>query len=90
MNRLKQFPCACAFAKTVDDRNPFHFPRVGIADNVLYRGRWIIHSLKTGDKATINTPETLGAEAQDCCWDWFDTTVGGPTIARETQEGDAP
>ena len=82
MGRWLQFPCACAFAKSVDDRNPFHFPRVGMADNVLYRGRWIIRSLKTGEEATIVTKDVLGAEAQSCCFEWFDQNLTGPTIKK--------
>lgn len=84
--RADKYPCACAFAKHVDDRNPYHFPRVGMADSVIYRGRWIIRSLKTGEEAIIATKETLGAEAQSCCFDWFDQSLSGPTIAKETPD----
>ncbi|MAB00138.1 MAG: hypothetical protein CMN87_12270 [Stappia sp.] len=66
-------PCACAFAKTVDDRNPRNFPRVGMVDNVLYRGSWIIRHSLTGQEAVIRRPGggPLHAEADDCCFDWF-------------------
>ncbi|TCT34616.1 hypothetical protein EDC90_103310 [Martelella mediterranea] len=67
------FPCACAFAKAVDDSNPEHFPRVGIADNVLYRGHWIIRHSQSGREAIIarsNEPP-LHAEVAACCLNYF-------------------
>lgn len=76
MSRWPTYPCACSFAKTVDDKDPTAFPRIGMADNVLYRGYWIIKHSMTDAEAIICDPKRgpLHAEARDCCWDWFDTT----------------
>ncbi|SFX49367.1 hypothetical protein SAMN04244548_01231 [Paracoccus pantotrophus] len=80
MNRWLSFPCACAFAKSVGDKNPFHFPRVGMADNVLYRGNWIIEHRLTGQQAVIVRPGAgvLHAEADKCCFDFFDQSLPPP------------
>ena len=82
MPRWTGHRCACAFAKEVDDRNPWHFPRVGMADNVIYRGSWIIKHKESGRETVINRPGEgpLCAEADTCCFDWFDQTLDGPTI----------
>jgi hypothetical protein len=49
------------------------FPRVGIADNVLYRGGWIVRHEATGQEAVIRDHKKppLHAEASECCFDWF-------------------
>jgi hypothetical protein len=100
MARWETHRCACAFAKDVDDKNPYHFPRVGMADNmsdaeyeaildpghrlifgvVIYRGHWIIRHTGTGRQSTIIRPGagTLHAEADSCCFDWFDSTLPRP------------
>lgn len=69
------YPCACAFAKAVGgDRNPHHFPRVGMADNVLYRGHWMVRHEPTGTVAIIarQGAPTLHAEADKCCFGYFE------------------
>lgn len=80
MSRWQTFRCACAFAKSVDDKNPYHFPRVGMADNVLYRGHWIIRHILTGADAVIwrSGDGTLHVEADTCCHGWFDETLPKP------------
>ncbi len=72
-SRWEKHPCACSFGKTVDDRNPYHFPRVGMVDNVLYRGSWMIKHTGTERVAIISRPHDgpLCAEADVCCHDWF-------------------
>lgn len=76
MSRLINYPCACAFAKTVNDKNPFHFPRVGLSTDVLYRCRPIIKHSLTGVRAQI----LRSKEADDCCFDWFDQSLTGPDM----------
>jgi hypothetical protein len=78
--RWETYRCACAFAKVVDDKNPYHFPRCGMADNVLLKGNWMIRHLGTGRVATIARPGagTLHAEADACCFDWFDRLLPPP------------
>ena len=80
MARLETYRCACAFAKAVDDKNPYHFPRVGMADNVLYKGHWIIRHRLSGREALIVRPGagTLHAEADQCCFGWFDQSLPPP------------
>lgn len=75
MSRWPAYPCACAFAKTVGDDDPTHYPRVGIADNVIYRGRWIVRHSVSGQEAIIGRPSAppLHAEADACCFDYFKT-----------------
>lgn len=65
--------CACSFAKMVEDRDPFNFPRIGIEDNILYRGNWIIKHRLSDNIAVIRDHKrgTLHAEADVCCFDWF-------------------
>ena len=77
MGRWKTFRCACEFAKSVDDPNPYHYPRVGIADNVLYQGHWIIRHSVTGEEATIWRPgePALHAECAPCCMSYFDKSA---------------
>jgi len=75
-DRWPRFRCACEFAKTLDERDPCNFPRVGLADNVLLRGRFIIRHTPTGKEAVItgHPPYTFAeipAEAAECCFDWF-------------------
>ena len=68
-------PCACSFAKTVEDTDGTHFPRVGIVDNVLLRGNcWLIEHRPTGKQALIRRPGEgpLHAEAAPCCFKYFD------------------
>ena len=71
---LERHTCACSFGKAVQDRNPCHFPRVGMADNVLYRGYWIIRHIQSGREAVIIRPgeAPLHAEADTCCFSFFD------------------
>jgi hypothetical protein len=73
MAKFEIHRCACAFAKTVDDTNPRHFPRVGLIDNVLYRGHFLIRHTGTGKEAAIVRPgePPLHAEAASCCFDYF-------------------
>lgn len=73
MARIDTYPCACAFAKTVGDKDPCHFPRVGMADNVLYRGCWIVKHTLTDTEAYIRDPKRppLHAEADVCCFGYF-------------------
>jgi hypothetical protein len=75
--RWEQHRCACAFGKAVDDKNPHNFPRIGMADNVIYRGHWIIQHIGTGRSSIIIRPGagTLHAEADKCCFDWFDSNL---------------
>ncbi len=72
----EQYRCACAFGKAVGDSNPFHFPRVGMAHNIIRRGHWIIRHSKTGREATIirGGAGPLHPEADTCCFEFFDTT----------------
>lgn len=65
--------CACAFAKSVNETDPCQFPRVGMADSVLYRGHWIIEHKPTGQQAVIrrNGARPLHAEADKCCFEYF-------------------
>jgi hypothetical protein len=88
MARWERHRCACAFAKEVDDQNPYHFPRVGMADNVIYRGHWIIRHTGTGRQSTIIRPGagTLHAEADNCCFDWFDSTLPPPAQKGDSHE----
>lgn len=67
------YPCACSFAKNVGETDPCQFPRVGMADNVLYRGHWIIEHKPTGKQALIvrQGEPPLHAEAAACCFDYF-------------------
>lgn len=74
MSRMKNYPCACAFAKVVDDKNPYHFPRVGMSTDVLYRCRPIVEHYLTGTRATI----LRSKEAAECCFDWFDQSLPQP------------
>lgn len=76
MTKAEVHPCACSFAKTVGDRNPHHFPRVGMADNVLYRGHFLIRHTDTGKEAVIARPgePALHAEAAPCCFGYFKDT----------------
>jgi len=72
--RTATYRCACAFAKTVRDKNPCNFQRVGMADNVLYRGHWIVRHTISGREAIIwraGSP-ALHAEADECCFGYFD------------------
>jgi hypothetical protein len=73
MAKPEIYPCACEFAKTVDDRDPRNFPRVGMIENVLLRGSWSIRHKITGREAVIRRPGAppLHAEADDCCFDYF-------------------
>lgn len=75
MARYENFPCACAFAKSVGDNDPTHFPRVGMVDNVLYRGHWMVRHSVTGAEAVIVRPgePPLHAEAAECCFSYFKT-----------------
>ena len=88
MNRWETYRCACAFGKAVDDKNPWHFPRVGMADNVLYRGSWIIKHTVTGQEAVIRRPgaSALHAEADACCFDWFDQSLPKPATHTEARK----
>lgn len=73
-SRWAVHPCACSFAKEVGDKDPRHFPRVGMADNALYRGGWIVRHSGSGKEAIIrdlNRP-TLHAEADKCCFGYFE------------------
>lgn len=78
MYNTKTYPCACSFAKVKRDRDPTQFPRVGMIDNVIYRGSWIIEHKPTGEQAIIRNPERpwLHGEADKCCFDWFDNPQG--------------
>jgi hypothetical protein len=72
-NRQKAYRCACEFGRAMGDNNPWHYPRVGIADNVLYRGNWIVEHSPSGTTAVVGvTRGTLAEEADDCCLAWFD------------------
>lgn len=71
--RWETHPCACSFAKSVGETDPTQFPRVGMVDNVLYRGHWMIRHKPTGKEAVIRRPGAgaLHAEADTCCFDYF-------------------
>ena len=56
--------CVCAFAKSVDETDPYKFPRVGLVTNVLYRSKLLIQHEGSGVVAV--QPETL-----DCCPSYF-------------------
>lgn len=75
---MEKFPCACSFGKAVKDRDPHNFPRVGMADTVMYRGGWIVRHVLTGREAIIRRPNEapLHAEADKCCFAWFDHAKG--------------
>lgn len=62
--RPEEWPCVCAFAKSVGERDPYKFPRVGLQHNVLRRGRLIIKH-ETTDVFAIQ-PLT-----KPCCPEWF-------------------
>ncbi|GGE30398.1 hypothetical protein GCM10011360_18010 [Primorskyibacter flagellatus] len=87
MSRMESFPCACAFAKSVNDRSPFNFPRIGMADTVLYRGYWINRHTTTGRTAVIMRigEGPLHPEARQCCFEWFDQKAR-PTNSPEREE----
>lgn len=74
------FKCACEFAKHVGDNNPYHFPRVGMSDGVLYRGHWIVEHFVTGERAVICDPKrgALHSEADKCCFGYFDANAKPP------------
>ena len=74
--RWQSFRCVCEFAKFVGETSPCVFPRVGISDNVLLRGCWIIRHEPTGQEATIighGYPEykSFPPEAMACCALYF-------------------
>lgn len=75
------YRCACEFAKIVNDNDPTHYPRVGMVDNVLYRGSWLIQHSITGKQAAISRPGEgpLCAEAAPCCFDYFAAPTTGDT-----------
>lgn len=74
--RWQSYRCACAFAKELGDKDPCNFPRVGMADNVLYRGHWIVRHKPTGTEAVIGVGRgALAPEADACCFGWFDETA---------------
>ena len=62
--RPEQWPCVCAFAKSVDEKDPYKFPRAGLQTNVLYRCRLLIRHEGSGVLAV--QPQT-----KPCCPDWF-------------------
>ena len=69
---MKSYRCICAFAEDLGETSPYQFPRVGMADNVLYRGRWIVQHAPSGQQAVIGGNRgTLAPEAAECCPDWF-------------------
>lgn len=74
-SRWPSYRCACEFAKTLDEKDPCAFPRVGMAENVLLRGRFILRHKPSGKEAIIvgHGPATgdIPAEAAPCCFDWF-------------------
>jgi hypothetical protein len=88
MARWEKHRCACAFAKDVGDKNPYHFPRYGMAENVLLQGHWIIRHTGTGRLSTIIRPGAgvLHAEADKCCFEWFDSTLPKPVQKGESHE----
>jgi hypothetical protein len=64
--------CACSFAKAVGDNDPTHFPRVGMSENVLLRGHWIIKHSESGRTSVIRREgPALHAEADTCCFGYF-------------------
>ena len=70
--RQESHRCACSFAKAVGDRDPTHFPRVGMAENVLLRGHWIIKHSESGRTSVIRREgPALHAEADTCCFGYF-------------------
>jgi len=72
MAQMEVHRCACSFGKAVKDRNPYNFPRVGMIDNVLYRGNWIVRHSTSGTEAVVGVGRgTLAPEADECCWRWF-------------------
>lgn len=74
---MESYRCACAFGKVMKDRDPTQYPRVGISDNVLYRGNWIVEHKPSGTRSVIGMGRgVLVAEADTCCFDWFDSREG--------------
>lgn len=61
--------CVCAFAMSVEETDPYKFPRVGLQTNVLYRCRLIIRHEGTGVHA-IQPP------TKECCPAWFNQSAG--------------
>ena len=67
-HKTEVWPCVCAFAKSVGERNPYSFPRVGLSTNVLYRCTSIIEHVGTGIRA-------LQPPTKACCPPWFTETA---------------
>lgn len=76
MARWPQYNCACEFAKAVGgDTNPCNFQRVGLADNVLLRGRFINRHTPTGVEAILGGSRGgmgIPPEAAECCFTYFE------------------
>lgn len=73
MASFETHPCVCSFAKTVNEKDPAQFPRIGMVDNVLYRGHWLIEHKATKKQAVIwrQGEPALHAEADTCCFEYF-------------------
>ena len=58
----------------MQDKNPTNFPRVGVQDNIVYSGAWIVRHTLTKKEAVIADLDRprLHSEACDCCFSWFD------------------
>jgi hypothetical protein len=82
------YRCACEFGKVMGDNNPWHYPRVGMADNVLYRGNWIVEHKPSGTTAIVGvTRGTLAPEADECCHKWFDKDAPKPPSPPRPSQG---
>ena len=72
--RIQKYPCACSFAKSVNEKDPTAFPRIGVSENVLRHGYYVIEHKPTGKQAVISRPGAgpWHPEADECCFDWFE------------------
>lgn len=64
LRSLERWSCVCKFARSLNERDPYAFPRVGLETNVIYRCQLIIQHEKTGVYA-------LQPETKACCPEWF-------------------
>ena len=90
----KKYHCACAFAKELGEKSPFMFPRVGLVDNVLYMGSFILQHRPTGRRAIVGVTAyteygRVVMETDGCCHQWFDSSQKSST-APVNYEGVSP
>lgn len=74
MNRYENHRCACSFAKAVGEKDPTQFPRIGMVENILLRGNFLIQHKGTGRVTAIFRNREGGgipAEADECCFKYF-------------------